>query len=941
MSEQTAYRAWCIFLLLAAGQGAWALVSLLGGRSAGGAIQLAPLSATRLAFAAGVLVLLLFFSILLLETRLWPARAQKRIGRLLAFFEHNQRRNRMLLLFACLFLLSSFTLTLIPEIEEPFTRVILERLWPLVAWLAGLSALAFGAIFLLWNFTAIRRSLAKQRVFWAVLFLLASMFALWHWIVLPFYPSVSIRTGWNRQGVPLVEMQLLAAWLAGITTLAISGWVIHRMSQPKPPRWLSGRSPDLAIILLIWLVAVIGWQSIPITPSWFVSEPLYPTFDYCPYSDARSYDMVAQDALAGGGLRFLNTPFVRRSMHGLYLLILTLIGGQDYERVIFLQIVVLACLPVMIYLLGRSLHSRVTGVIAAVLILLREANAIALADVITTAHVKLFMVDVFTAFLVTILVYLAVRWLQNPHPGSLLGLACGGVTGVTMLVRLETFALIFPILALLVIALPAGRRWRAWLQHSLIFAIGVILVVSPWVWRNWQRTGLLFIDSPSHRTSLIQQRFYPPTPTPAPTATATSTPTPVPVTTLTSTPTISLTTSVTPAPSGGSLSPGSFKPHQIGPANTPSPGTPAPGSESDDPAYSRKPGEFIRFTLIHYLNSQVQTVLIFPSTIRWLDSTIGFAAHHDLSRFWKECCSLTSYVRRMPYWHTWTGEFPRQAALPLAINLVILSAGIAIAWRERRWSGILPAALAATYLAGNAVFRNSGGRYVLPIDWTSILYFSAGLTHLTFSILEKVLGQPLAANTSPAFDPDAHRAAPPPGKLLRSPDFYGLVALLCLLGWSLPVAEKIIPDPYPPTRQKQMLTSLLYAPGLVDEQRKVLQAFVAQGALALPGRMICPQYYPSGGGAPSPNAGDLVVRPYPRLVFYLAGKWGRDWALPVAQKPPRLVSGDDAMIITCWRQDIPVLEPLAVGVFEPSGELKAVVVRSFLPDTTTCPQSAP
>ena len=679
--------------------------------------------------------MLLFLS-LILETWLRPANAEKRIGWFLTFLDSDQWRNLVLLLCAFLFLLGSFSLTLIPDIEEPFSRVLLERLAPLAAWLAGLNALAFVTIFGLWNGAAARHSLAKQRLFWIVLILLSGVFILWYWIVLPFYPSVSVRTGWNRQGVPLIELQLLAAWLAGIATLAMQRWAKRRQARPGWSRRLSGRGIDLLIVFLIWLAGVVAWQSMPLTPNWFVSERLYPTFDYCPYSDARSYAMVAQDALAGGGLRFLNTPFVRRSMHGLYLIVLTLIGGQDYERVIFLQILVLACFPVMIYLLGRRLLNRMAGVIAAVLILLREANAIALADVITTAHVKLFMVDVFTALLVTIFVYLAVCWLQNPHPGSLLGLACGGITGVVMLVRLETFALIIPLLALLLISLPASGRWRTWLQQSLIFAMGIILVVSPWIWRNWQRTGLLFIDSPGHRTSLIQQRFYPPTPTPIPTPTATPTLTPTPTSTVT--PTTTPTVSAPTLPSRDSSPSGSFKTNQLGLASTPPPVTATPVTDEDDPAYSRKPNEFIRFTLIHYLNSQVQTLLVFPSTVRWLDSSIGFAAHRNLSRFWKECCSLEGYVRRMPYWHVWTGKFSSQSILPFALNLIILSAGIAITWQQRRWSGILPAALAITYLAGNAVFRNSGGRYVLPIDWVIVIYYSIGLAYLSAAILEKV-----------------------------------------------------------------------------------------------------------------------------------------------------------------------------------------------------------
>jgi len=34
--------------------------------------------------------------------------------------------------------------------------------------------------------------------------------------------------------------------------------------------------------------------------------------------------------------------------------------------------------------------------------------------------------------------------------------------------------------------------------------------------------------------------------------------------------------------------------------------------------------------------------------------------------------------------------------------------------------GTYPLIFAITYMAGNAIFRNSGGRYILPVDWSNI-----------------------------------------------------------------------------------------------------------------------------------------------------------------------------------------------------------------------------
>ncbi len=54
------------------------------------------------------------------------------------------------------------------------------------------------------------------------------------------------------------------------------------------------------------------------------------------------------------------------------------------------------------------------------------------------------------------------------------------------------------------------KKKYAWLCKELaLFFLGVVLIISPWVYRNWQRTGLFFIDSPLFRFGLITQRFQP------------------------------------------------------------------------------------------------------------------------------------------------------------------------------------------------------------------------------------------------------------------------------------------------------------------------------------------------------------------------------------------------------------------------------------------------
>jgi hypothetical protein len=56
---------------------------------------------------------------------------------------------------------------------------------------------------------------------------------------------------------------------------------------------------------------------------------------------------------------------------------------------------------------------------------------------------------------------------------------------------------------------------------------------------------------------------------------------------------------------------------------------------------------------------------------------------------------------------------------------------IAVAWRREKFTGLLPLAVVAAYLLMHALVRNSGGRYILPVDWASVVYYAMGITHLT------------------------------------------------------------------------------------------------------------------------------------------------------------------------------------------------------------------
>ncbi|MBN1145825.1 MAG: hypothetical protein JXA78_01115 [Anaerolineales bacterium] len=914
LSRPTALAIWRAYWLAAILQGVSALVFLLQTQSEAKSAFLLGLSPTRIAIALSMLAALAAFTWLLVQTWIYPQSFDQRIAWLRSLMARQMAWGLVLLLAGLLFLGGLFLVTLTPEIDEPFTRAYFDRMLPLAAWGAGLGAQTLIALLLLRYGPAVVELRPPGKPFYLALIIAGAILLAWFWIARPVIPQETMIVGWNSLGVPLLEFQLLLAWIAGMIMLALTSLAANKAERVDWLKKLKPRRMDLLIGFLIWLSSVILWQSIPISTSWFVSEPFPPNYEYYPTSDARAYDASAQTALIGEGFRFQHTPYVRRSFLALYLTILHLIGGQDYERVVFLQIMALAFFPVLIYLLTKTIHNRVSAVIAAILVMLREANSIAVAGVITASHAKLLMADLPTALAVVGLAYFASLWLKNIETRKLYALVTGGILGIGMLIRLETLVLSLPLAAISGLILLPKKVYSAWVKNMLLFALGVILVISPWVWRNYDVTGQIFIDSPVFRFGLIYQRFRPiPTQEPDVSLLPEQQPqgspaTQAPQSTVTATP---------PAPTAT-------------PIVKPTSSTTRPAvkyAKEKAPAFILKqPGLVAHFIVAHYLNSQLQIVLSLPTTFRALDSLVSYIGHRSTDILWSECCSLQNYVRRMPFWHKWDGGFPSQAIVPLMVNLLLFAAGIHESWKRQKLTGLAPLSLATTYMLFNALFRNSGGRYVLPIDWSGIFYYSIGLAQLSIIFVDYISNHKIVES----FGEAPSQAPPQDENLLRSVKFYVIALALLALGCAAPVMERSFPRIYTPERQEQMLTDLVQSELISEPQRLELQTWLSHGAYALAGRALYPRYFAPNVGDPVRRGDDaLSAQPYPRLSFYLAGRYSENLAMPVAA-PLEFPNARDVIVIGCWTTD--EFEPLAVGMFDPAGRLETIVMRLFLPD---------
>ena len=284
---------------------------------------------------------------------------------------------------------------------------------------------------------------------------------------------------------------------------------------------------DLVVSIILWAAAFALWNSIPLTANWFAAPPRAPNQVIYPNSDAYLYDTTGQSLLTGEGFKTQNAPFAIRPLYALFLAGLHALGGPDYEPITWMQVAVLALIPVLLYWITHHIHNRVSGLIAAALLIFREANAIILGSSITTSHSKLLMADLPTTLGVMLLILLIIRWLQNPTQRLTLTLISGAVTGAFMLIRPE-IAVLLPFLGLvallqLLFVYPRlselnkveitlsnkafKKGVKIWTKGLLLIVIGLVLFLVPWIWRNYQLTGTIYLDSPSYRSDLFALRY--------------------------------------------------------------------------------------------------------------------------------------------------------------------------------------------------------------------------------------------------------------------------------------------------------------------------------------------------------------------------------------------------------------------------------------------------
>lgn len=539
-----------------------------------------------------------------------------------------------------------------------------ERLTPLAFWLA-LSALEFA----IWLRNDERRKTKDGGSDTQAFLLLSSYFLLPLAILAIFIVTTKLGLtrlndgSWGEPATPLLEWQILLALVASLAYISLeSRW-----------RWLS---KDLFPCLLVYLSTCLLWLSQPINPGYFATPPRAPNFEIYPFSDALIYAQSAQSALAGNGFLWPDVP--TRPLYITFITWLHALAGQDYTRVIFLQTLVLAAFPVVLYLLGKELAGRPLGLGLALLATFRDLTAnVAAPFALNYTYTKLFFSEIPAALLLSLFTLTIIRWSRQETEHATrnswsvlrvpLPLLAGGILGLSSLIRLQSAVV-------LIAVIPTGffvvKNRKKWLTGSALMVLGVALALIPWLARNYRATGGLVLDNPISQTMVLARRW------------------------------------------GGNNG------NQLIPY-LPGEGDAQYSSRMSGLALAslrENPGRILGSAVNHFFNNEIDNLLVFP---------LRDQLNSPSELVWPEHA----------FWQTWTGQ-PTPGQIPVIVfYLILLGLGLTTAWHKNGLLGLLPLALTLVYNAWTALFLSSGDRFLVPVDWAVYLYLFLGLLTLGNGLL--------------------------------------------------------------------------------------------------------------------------------------------------------------------------------------------------------------
>ncbi len=730
------------------------------------------------------------------------------------------------------------------------------------------------------------------------------------WALISVYDLGYSETGpvsglFRETGYPLLGYQVFFTWLGCVLVFILFRWIRKNWAQGIS---VSPGVKDGLIVLVLFVGAILAWQNLPIKPNAFIDLPRPPNFEFYPKLDAMVYDRTAQNFLARGTFQsylvddYYYQDVGRRPLMALFYAGLHSLFGLGYEQIVPVQITLFAVLPILLYLVTKSLHTRISGILVAVLAIVRQRNGLLLEGEVTGSNLHMIMSDIPAAIGVVLFLYLCIYWLDGDEKRIWTPLISGGVLGATMLIRQEVGVLV-PFLGLVVLVKYRHRLRRAFVHFSMLI-VGMALVTSPWVLRNWQKTGHLFFDQPGELNFIIRTIDL-----------------------------IKVDRKGLHLPDEGELTLDFDLPESSSVPDDPGPGgegyhhvslvktspvrrafvsrdwpIPAfqeetglePGDGFRAPGGDRERSE-VRLFANHFANSFLQSVLYLPSTsvmthMDYLSRLINGQLHWSYGGI---LYSVDTYVTRFPYWKPiWDGSVLPVSLIPLGSVFALIAVGVSGVWERKRWVGGIPLVAYLAFISIYVLSRRSGGRFLLEVDWITAVFYCVGLVEITGLFIPGGWGE--ASEGEKAKKRDLFSWT---GRPLYKRTLAVVLPLGLLLFGSLPALfEAFSNNLYTSDELEERSAFLLESEQspLSGQEAQHLETFLERGGMTLYGRALYPRHF-----LPGQKLMDTVELYFEaHTTFYLSGT-GVEYAVLYGLDPPTaLPHGSDVLVFGC--EDLPI-----------------------------------
>jgi hypothetical protein len=196
--------------------------------------------------------------------------------------------------------------------------------------------------------------------------------------------------------------------------------------------------------------------------------------------------------------------------------------------------------------------------------------------------------------------------------------------------------------------------------------MSLVMVVSPWLWRNWQISGELMFDNPASQTANLALRY-------------------------------------------GRLN-GVEADIVLHEGETDSEYN-ARILRFAKEAFLADPRQAMMAIGNYFLNHSVNNILLFP-------------LRNDLRSFQE------LYVPSQAFWETWEGNPTKSQSVILMGYLFLFGLGVTTAWQRNGWLGFMPLGLNLLYNLWTSIALLSGQRFMVSMDWSVYLYYMIGLLAL-------------------------------------------------------------------------------------------------------------------------------------------------------------------------------------------------------------------